>query len=128
MQDQWEEVGSMKDRPLDVDVDRFRAMQNAGSLLCCAARDGDMVVGYTVDLIFPHLHYKTTTLSQTDSHYIVKKYRARCAMGLTRFVEKVSREMGITARITRTKNTNKAGDFFKAMGYVEAEVAWIKRL
>jgi hypothetical protein len=128
MQAQWEEVGSMKDRPLDVDVDKFTALQSAGMLLCCAARDGDVVVGYTVDLVQSHLHYKTTLISQADSYYIVKEYRARCAMGLTRFVEKVSREMGITSRITRTKNTNKAGDFFKAMGYVETEVAWMKRL
>jgi hypothetical protein len=128
MEDQWNEVGSVKEHRPDVDEEAFMQLQNEGKLLCCVARDGDEVVGYVVDFIRNHLHYKTVKIAICDSHYIAPAYRAKCARGLTKFVEKVEREMGVVSRVTRTKNTNKAGDFFRAMGYAEAEVAWVKRL
>lgn len=128
MEDQWKEVGSLQERSLDVDVDMFMQSQNDGGLVCCVARAEDDIVGYVVDFIRYHPHYKDVKVSVCDSHYITEKYRARCAVGLTRFVEKVEREMGVYVRTTRSKRTNRAGDFFKAIGYDEAEVAWIKRL
>jgi hypothetical protein len=128
LEDHWNEVGSIKDHRPDVDEDVYRQLQNEGKLLCCVAWDGDDIVGFSVDFIQYHLHYKTVKVAVCDSHYIAPAYRAKCARGLTKFIEKVEREMGVVSRITRTKNTNKAGDFFKAMGYVEAEIAWMKRL
>jgi len=127
IQTNWEEVGSFKDRPVDPDYDRACQFQNAGMLLCCAAWDGDRLVGYILDTIQTHPHYKTLLMAQCDTHFILKEYRAKCARGLTRFVEKLEKEMGVEARVTRAKNVNRAGDFFRAMGYFEGEVAWVKR-
>lgn len=128
MEDQWREVGALQEYPIDVDLDVFKQLQNSGMLVCCVARDGDDAVGYVVDIVRYHTHYKTVKMAFTDSHYIVKEYRGKCARGLTKFVERVEREMGVHARITRTKGANKAADFFKAIGYDEAEVGWMKRL
>jgi GNAT superfamily N-acetyltransferase len=124
----WQEVSSFPDYPLDVDVDKFTTLQNDGMLVCCSARDEDKLVGYVVDFIQFHPHYKTVKTAITDAYYIAPEYRAKCARGLMKFVEKVEKEIGVFARITRSKNTNNAGKFFKAMGYKEAEVAWSKRL
>jgi hypothetical protein len=124
----WQEVGGFPEHKPDLDVEKSMDLQNQGALACFAARDGETLVGYVVDFIQFHLHYKTVKVAICDVHYIAPEYRAKCARGLTKFVEKVEREMGVFARITRSKRANRAGDFFKAMGYTEAEVAWLKRL
>lgn len=124
----WHEVGSFPEFKVDPDLDRAFFLQNQGGIACFAARDGELLVGYVVDFIQFHPHYKTVKVAVCDLHYIAPEYRAKCARGLTKFVERVEREMGVYSRITRSKRANRAGDFFKAMGYNEAEVAWIKRL
>ena len=124
----WQEVSSFPEFPLDVDVDKFMLLQNKGMLICASARDGDNLVGYVLDFIQFHIHYKTIKVAISDAYYIIPEYRAKCARGLTRFVEKIEKEIGVFARITRTKSANNASAFFKAMGYKEAEIAWSKRL
>jgi len=124
----WHEVGAFPEHEVDPDIDRAMALQNNGMIVCFTARDDGDLVGYIVDLIQFHPHYKTVKMAICDLHYIAPEYRAKCARGLTKFAEKAEREMGIYARVTRSKRANRAGDFFKAMGYSEAEVAWMKRL
>jgi hypothetical protein len=124
----WHEVGAFPEHEVDPDIDRAISLQNHGAMACFAAKDGKKLVGYVVDLIQFHPHYKTVKMAICDLHYIDPDYRAKCARGFTKFVEKVEREMGVYARVTRSKRANRAGDFFKAMGYNEAEVAWMKRL
>ena len=128
VQAHWEEVSSLPEFAPDVDVDLFTALQNSGALLCFAAWDGDKLIGYVADFVKNHPHYKTVKVAQCDVYFIDPKYRAKCAIGLTKFVEKVEKEIGIYSRITRSKKANNAGAFFKAMGYDEAEIAWMKRL
>jgi len=122
-----QELSSFPGQPLDPDLDKAYQFQNEGMLVCCAAWDDDKLVGYIIDVIHPHPHYKTIRIAQTDLHFIAMDYRAKCARGLTRFAEKIEKEMGVSARLTRSKRVNGAGDFFKAIGYIEAEVAWVKR-
>lgn len=124
----WEEASSMKEFKLNFDYDLFVHLENEGSLFCASARDGDKLVGYVIDFIRYHVHYKHVKVAIADAYYIAKPYRAKCARGLTRFTEKCEREMGVYSRITRSKKVNNAGKFFELMGYVEAEVSWIKRL
>jgi hypothetical protein len=123
-----EEINLLPDRELDLDVDKAVGFQNRGMLLCCAAWDDDVMVGYIIDVIDTHSFYKDVLFAHCDLHFVQKEYRGRCARGLLRFVEKIEREMGVVARVTRSLDVNRAGDFFKAIGYSRAETAWVRRL
>lgn len=124
----WKEVGSFKDYMPDVDYDTFVALQNDGQLVCCSARDDGRVVGYMIDFVRYHLHYKTVKVAISDAYYIAEPYRAKCARKLLKFIESVEQEMGVHSRVTRSKKANNAGRFLELMGYNEAEVTWIKSL
>lgn len=123
-----QEVSLLPDYKLDLDLDKARSFQNSGMLLCCAAWDGDMLVGYTMDIIDTHSFYKTVLFAHCDLYFIKKEYRGRCARGLLKFVEKVERDMGVVFRLTKSLDVNRAGDFFKAIGYSSAEAVWVRRL
>ena len=124
----WEEVGSMKEFPLNIDYDLFVNLENQGGLLCTSARDDNKLVGYMVDFIRYHVHYKDVKVAITDAYYIHPDYRAKCGRGLLRFTEKIEKEMEVYSRVTRSKSANNAGKFFELMGYNQAETTWIKRL
>lgn len=127
-EEHWNEVSSLKEHKYDVDYDLFVMMQNEGRLLCCTARDNGKLVGYVVDFIQYHFHYKTVKIATNDAYYIAPAYRAKCARGLMRFVEKTEKSMEVYSRVTRSKSVNNAARFHELMGYEQAEVAWLKRL
>lgn len=128
LQNHWKEVGSFKEHKIDVDYDLFVMMQNAGRLLCCSAREDGKLVGYVVDFIQYHVHYKNVKIANNDAYYIVPEYRAKCGRGLIKFIEKLEKKMEVYSRITRSKSSNNAARFYELMGYDQAEVAWLKRL
>lgn len=123
-----QEVNLLPDYELDPDLSKFRHFQNSGMFLCCAAWDGDTLVGYIMDVIDTHTLYKTVLFAHCDLYFVKKEYRGRCARGLLRFIENIEREMGVVARLTKSLDVNRAGDFFKAIGYSQAEVVWVRRL
>jgi GNAT superfamily N-acetyltransferase len=124
----WQEVGSMPADRLNIDVDRFMALQTEGMLICFAARDEGQLVGYIVDFIQFHPHYKDAKMAITDAFYILPNYRAKCARGLFRFAEKIEKEIGVEVRVTRTKRANNAGAFLELLKYKEVEISYSKRL
>jgi hypothetical protein len=124
----WKEVGSFKDYKPDLDYNIFVAMQNSGQLVCCSARDDGKVVGYMIDFVRYHLHYKTVKVAISDLYYIAEPYRAKCARKLLKFIESVEQEMGVHTRVTRSKDANNSGKFHELMGYNASEVTWVKRL
>lgn len=124
----WQEVSSLPDHPLDVDYEKFLALQNEGMVVCFAARDEGRLVGYVVDFIQFHPHYKSVKMAVTDIFYIAPDYRSKCARGLFRYVEKIEKEMGVKVRVTRAKSANNAGAFLQLLKYKEAEISYSKRL
>ena len=52
--DHWEEVANNKDTiPLDIDWERYRALDDDGSLHVLTARDDGELVGYVMHVIAP---------------------------------------------------------------------------
>lgn len=59
------------------DVDRYRAIEEAGQGVSVVARDGDRVVGYSVNFVAPHLHYCEVVVGVNDVLWTSPDYRAR---------------------------------------------------
>lgn len=63
------------------DAERFALLEKAGALVTLAAFDGERIVGYSVNIVSPHLHYKHLVVLHNDMLYIAQAYR-RGRLGL----------------------------------------------
>ncbi|WP_443696448.1 hypothetical protein [Pseudomonas sp.] len=57
------------------DIGRYRALEELGLLACVAAFDNEVMVGYSVNIIVPHLHYMHLSTATNDMIFIAKSHR-----------------------------------------------------
>lgn len=57
------------------DIERFKHLEAMGVMLNLGVFDGDQLVGYSVNLISPHLHYKDLMCAHNDMIYIAQAHR-----------------------------------------------------
>ena len=124
----WQEVASMPEFPLKIDIQKFSFLEKNGWLVCASARNDGKLVGYCIDIIHKHPHYMDVLCATADAYYIDPQFRAKCARGLNKFIEKHEKGLGVYIRVVRVKEVNNAGPFYKAMGYSHLEEALGKRL
>lgn len=127
-----EEFSAFKELKADIDIEGLKVLQNEGMVICCVVRDGERIVGYCADVLSESLQYRGNLFANTLAYYILPEYRARCGMGLLRFVERVEREVGVYARITgysrSSQHSDRSGDFLRALGYSDLDTTLLKRL
>jgi GNAT superfamily N-acetyltransferase len=89
LKEHWKEVAVYQDDvPLDVDVDRYRQLEEMDRLHIVTCRDDGKLVGYCVTFINNHLHYKSTVFALNDIIYLSPEYRrAGVAYEMVTFVE-----------------------------------------
>lgn len=72
----WEEIALNRDKiPLDPHWDRYYDFDIADILNVLTVRANGVLVGYLFVLVFPHLHYASTTWAQTDMFWLHPAYR-----------------------------------------------------
>lgn len=72
----WLEIALNKDRiRLDPDWDKYFDLDLADILNVLTVRANGVLVGYVFVLVFPHLHYFSTTWAQTDMFWLQPAYR-----------------------------------------------------
>jgi GNAT superfamily N-acetyltransferase len=71
----WREIAHYQDVPLEPDVERYNAMDEAGLLRCFTVRDGGRLVGYSIFFVTPNIHYKSLTLANNDVLFLHPDYR-----------------------------------------------------
>ena len=72
----WKEVALTQDAvPLDMDTERYAALDEAGILHIVTGRDQGRLVAYFTALVLGHLHYKSTLHALTDLYYISPLWR-----------------------------------------------------
>lgn len=128
----WKETADYQEhRTYDPDWDLFERMEAMGRLYCVTLREGDMLVGYNIGFFATESHSKDRWIALADAYYIDPTHRARGALLLFRHSEHVVREHfphPAKALYYRSKMTNRAGEFFAAMGYDQTAVVWSKEL
>jgi hypothetical protein len=83
----WNEVALHRERvPLAPDLDRYRRADEAGALSVIAARDHGMLIGYSVFLLYNHLHYKLL-VATNDVLFLDRDYRKGTSVGLRLIAE-----------------------------------------
>ena len=74
---EWQEV--IGDNPtlqdINVDWDKYIQMELSGLLVLITVRDKDRLIGYALDVIHHHLHFKSVLYCFIDAFWVLPEYR-----------------------------------------------------
>lgn len=104
----WLEIAANKEKILlNPDEDRYKKLEEAGILKSIVVYDGDELVGYSVLLVQPHLHYKDDLFAFVDLIFVKNAYRSsKVGLMLINETEKYAKELGVSMLTYHTKPTH----------------------
>lgn len=115
--------------PLDIDYERYAALDATGNFHIVTIRDGIKLAGYYAAIISSHLHNKSTLFGFSDVYYVLQQYRkATTGIRLIQFMEQTLKERGVKKLVGNTKKHLDVGRIFEYLGWEEAETIYTKAL
>jgi GNAT superfamily N-acetyltransferase len=126
----WREVEYYQDEiPLDIDLDKYQLMNDAGMIKIITVRNQSQLVGYIAMLIHLHPHHKNTLYAMNDMFYILPEFRkGRTGIEIFKFTEEVMRAEGVKIMLLSCKAHLDKGTIFKRLGFIPAEISYSKLL
>lgn len=116
----WEEIALHRDAiALEPDFERYRNLEESGSLVCLTARDGGHLIGYAAWILSQHLHYLNCRTAMNDVIYIAPAYRSTSTAGirLIRECERRLGEVGVQRILWHVKPQNDWRQILQRLGY-----------
>lgn len=115
------------------DVEQYRSMIRAGSVIVCTARNGDELIGYWLGLPFDDLHHslrgERVKMMVSANFYITPYWRPRIARRFFRFIESIATERGISIVGQRVRpGDGRSAKFLEGIGYKVTEIALAKQI
>ena len=127
----WDEVARNKQvMILDPDKAAYEHLESLGALFTLIAYGEDEVVGYSVNMISPHLHYKSLITCQNDIIFVKKEYRTSSPVGLRliRATEKAAKDKGAKIMLWHAKEGSVFANLLPRIKYQVQDIAFSKVL
>lgn len=128
----WQEVALTQAAvPLDMDTERYAALDEAGILHIVTGRDAGRLVAYWTGLVMPHLHYKSTVHCYCDLFYVHPLWRrGTTALRLFGTAHRTLKDRGVIKLMSGTKLHSglDMSRLFEFMKYELAEKQYTKLL
>ena len=125
----YDELCVTKDFPLDPDYEAYGRLCVAGMLKCITCRVDDMLVGYAIFVVNPHLHYKSCRTAFEDIYFLKKEFRqGRTGIRLFQYAEDALRNAGVHRIIMHTKLHMDNSRLFEYLGYKMTDKLFTKIL
>jgi hypothetical protein len=103
----YQESNRNRAMKLAPDWDKYRVLDEAGALLNVVAIEdaetGSRCVGYAVNILAPHLHYKNNLVSQNDVIFTTPDARASVGGRIMVAMRKLSLDCGASVMLWHTK-------------------------
>jgi len=124
----WKEVAlNHADVPLDIDHERYDALDESGALHIVTVRSNGALIGYHVAIISGHLHYAKTLHGVTDVYWVHPAHRKGfTGIRLFKRVEEEMRGLGVKKLFTGTKVHLDMSKLFERLGYTRVEYLYAK--
>lgn len=128
----WEAIANDKEAvPLDVDEEKYRALDSAGLLVIITARVDGRLVGYIAAILSPHLHYRSTLFATFDVFWMEPEFRSGLnGVGLfTRMLLQLK-----AAGVVKVVGQSKVGGgrdvsaIYRALGFEQAEILYTRTI
>ena len=89
---------------LKPDEETYRKSEEMGTIFILSARQGDKLIGYSVNFVTNHLHYADLKLAQNDLLFISKEHRGgRVGLKLIKETEKHATSLGCKLMLWHAK-------------------------
>lgn len=128
----WQEVAlTQQEVPMDMDLERYAALDDAGILHIVTGRDDGRLIAYHTSLVLGHLHYKSTLHSLTDLYWVHPLWRrGTIALKLFGAAHRSLKARGVVKVISGTKLHSglDMSRLFEFMDYTLAEKSYTKLL
>jgi GNAT superfamily N-acetyltransferase len=124
----WEELALNKDKvPLDPDYQRYAELDAKGALSVVTMRRNGALVGYSIMVVTPGLHYRTCLEARMDIFWVAPEVRGRMGgLRLFRTHEKELKRRGVKRIYTGSKLHKDSSRLFLALGYEPVETYFSK--
>lgn len=114
---------------LKPDVARYQALETAGALLSLVAYVDDQVVGYSVNVVSPHLHYADLLCAHNDLLFVAEKYRkSPLGLKLIRDTERAAKARGVHLMLWHAKEDTTLANILPKMGCKVQDIIFSKEL
>lgn len=114
---------------LNPDMDTYYALEEQGRLIVlCVYKEGE-VIGYSVNMIQPHLHYKDLVYSSNDLLFVSKEYRnSKVGLQLIKDTEAVCKAKGSQFHLWHAKENTTLAELLPRMGYSIQDIMFSKEI
>lgn len=114
---------------LNPDIDKYSELEKLGALVSLFAYAKGEIVGYSLNFLQPHIHYKDLMCSYNDVLFIKKEYReSPLGLKLIRETERISRERGAELMLWHAKEGTTLDKLLPRMGCRIQEIMYCKEL
>lgn len=125
----WAEVAREKDlMVLDPAWDKYLALERNGTLLSIGAYAGVELVGYSVGLVLPHMHYQGMIYYQNDVLFVAPEHRrSRLGVDLIEATEAAAEERGAVWHAWHAKKGSTLDRLLDRRGYGVHDIIYGRR-
>lgn len=114
---------------LDVNVERYAALEKEKTLMIATARDDGRLVGYHITIFLPHLHYASAGLmAYTDLYFVLPERRSGVGVKLLLFVEDEWVKAGATKAYISCKVKGDHSLLLEKLGFELSDYMFVKML
>lgn len=131
LHDHWQEVARNKEiMVLKPDWDKYKALEDAGALFTLFAYDDDEIIGYSVNIIQPHLHYSDLIYAANDVLFVRQDMRGSTRAGrlLLSESEAIAKAKGAKLMTWHTKENTALAKLLPRIDYAVQEIVFSKGL
>lgn len=133
-EEHWPELGHYKDIPIDMDWNRYFAIQDMGKLRCYIIKAPTNeefktfeLIGYAFYVVDNHLHYQQTKVATQDILYIRKQHRG-FGRDFINWCDMQLKAENVVTVLHHIKPYFDWSDMIKKLGYEPAELIFSRRL
>lgn len=126
----YEEIARNKDvMVLDPDWERYETLEKQGHLLSIGAFDGGKLLGYSVNFVVPHHHYKGLIYCQNDVLFVaMEARRSRLGLDLIAETEKRASARGAQLVCWHAKKDSVLDRLLDRQGYGVQDIIYSRRI
>jgi GNAT superfamily N-acetyltransferase len=131
LEQHWQEVAHYPDIPLTPNWFLYEQAELFGILRIYTGRDDGQLIGYSVFMVHPGVHYMTSKEADEDLLFVAPDYRnGRFGLQLMQFAERelAVEEVQLVKRRTKVAERLNFGRLLERMGYEPIDVVYGKRL
>ena len=129
-EEHWDEIAKNKKvMVLKPDYNRYKQLEQSGSMRTLVAYENDKIVGYSVNFVMPHIHYSELVTCFNDIVFVTKDRRSSIlGLKLIKETEKAAAKWGAGMMLWHVKENSSISKILPRKGYSVQDIIYSKVL